>query len=1162
MCVAVLAVLTAVRPALAQLEVDDLTATPNGPSQIDLSWTQPSEAGVPLHGYEIEVSPSGAEGTWRTAVRNTGGTTYSHTGLTPETTRHYRISAFWYNDQRLTEITSNVASATTTAAATFAPNAPTNLTARANGPTQMDLSWTTPPGAVAAGVTGYKIEISPSGSHDAWTTRVTDTGSTATTYSHTGLTPRTTWHYRVSAVNASSAGSPSNVANATTTHRTATGAVRVEELARALKISWDAAQGSRVDGYCLEWRVGRINYEFYGCHPRDVIPPARRTYTITGLTPGTEYGVRVTGVGYVSSPDWPQVFGTPIDGKVSGMTAAATSGTSLRIGWIAVPGATGYTVQWRSVTGQNPDQNWSTQRQATATGNSHTITGLTSGTRYVVRVQAQLAGGATSPWSDNIFGTPPTDPALQAVTNLSVETVSATSFTAKWSAVSGADSYTVQWNNWRAGQRWDEAGQSASVSSTSHTFTVAASSKTWTWRVRVRPETSGGLAGPWAFAGAEQTALTGPTGLTATAKSSGEVDLAWTAPSVPNRTVSKYIVQWRTASNDDGGKIITDAAAEEAAVTGLRPDTTYRFYVKAEFTSTQESADATASATTHAVGGPPGKPTGLTARATSDTWIALTWKPATGQGVTSYAIETSPNGTDSWTSVNRDTGTTVPSYDHGGLEPETTYHYRVLARNSRGTSGWSDTASATTDEEAEGDSGPDSNRSPAFERAPTAQAATEGTAFSYTVPAATDYENDPIVYTAALSDGSALPEWLSFNAATLTFSGTPGANDAPAALDIEVTATDDRDPPLSRSATFTLTVEAAGVTGAVDPTPPTADAGADLEGKRGGAVTLSGSGTLNAQGSQDAPTYSWRIVGASHAELLAGTSWLSNATQATATYNVPRRKDMTDRKALDNGQSIDFQLTVTDGDGESATDTVTMTIEGSTWKVVHLSVADAEAQEDSGSIKFAVSLSAAARDPVLVEYATSDGTAVAGTDYTAASGTLTFQPGETQKTVTVPVLDDAHDEGTETFTLTLSNPTPAEWAKLADGAATGSIKNADPLMNAWLARFGRSVASQTVLAVSERLAMPAGAGSHVTLGGQRIWHDAAEGRKPDDGSGTQSAGFAGNGVLSGTAGWGSAEHLAGRDDGPDWLSGTADAFRSMAGREFLLGSHYEDSMRF
>ena len=100
-----------------------------------------------------------------------------------------------------------------------------------------------------------------------------------------------------------------------------------------------------------------------------------------------------------------------------------------------------------------------------------------------------------------------------------------------------------------------------------------------------------------------------------------------------------------------------------------------------------------------------------------------------------------------------------------------------------------------------------------------------------------------------------------------------------------------------------------------------------------------------------------------------------------------------------------------------------------------LSVADAQTQEgQDATLDFAVTLSPAASDTVTVTWATADGTATAGADYTAADGTLTFAAGETAMTVTVTVLDDAVDEGEETLTLTLSD---ASGAVLADADATG-----------------------------------------------------------------------------------------------------------------------------
>ena len=104
-----------------------------------------------------------------------------------------------------------------------------------------------------------------------------------------------------------------------------------------------------------------------------------------------------------------------------------------------------------------------------------------------------------------------------------------------------------------------------------------------------------------------------------------------------------------------------------------------------------------------------------------------------------------------------------------------------------------------------------------------------------------------------------------------------------------------------------------------------------------------------------------------------------------------------------------------------------------------LSVADAEATEEGdGTMAFVVTLDPAARDTVTVDYATSDGSATAGEDYTATSGTLSFAAGETGKTVSVPIGDDNENEGDETFTVTLSN---ASGAALGTASATGTIEN-------------------------------------------------------------------------------------------------------------------------
>ncbi|HUO08217.1 MAG TPA: choice-of-anchor R domain-containing protein [Phycisphaerae bacterium] len=106
-----------------------------------------------------------------------------------------------------------------------------------------------------------------------------------------------------------------------------------------------------------------------------------------------------------------------------------------------------------------------------------------------------------------------------------------------------------------------------------------------------------------------------------------------------------------------------------------------------------------------------------------------------------------------------------------------------------------------------------------------------------------------------------------------------------------------------------------------------------------------------------------------------------------------------------------------------------------------LGVSDASATNmdyTNSTMTFTVTLSSAATSSVMVNYATADGTAVAGTDYTAANGTLTFAPGETSKTVDVTVLGSYAISLNKTLSLTLTSPTNAT---IAAATGVGTIVN-------------------------------------------------------------------------------------------------------------------------
>jgi probable HAF family extracellular repeat protein len=103
-------------------------------------------------------------------------------------------------------------------------------------------------------------------------------------------------------------------------------------------------------------------------------------------------------------------------------------------------------------------------------------------------------------------------------------------------------------------------------------------------------------------------------------------------------------------------------------------------------------------------------------------------------------------------------------------------------------------------------------------------------------------------------------------------------------------------------------------------------------------------------------------------------------------------------------------------------------------------VSKLEGRSGTTSFSFTVQLSAAATSAVSVNFATANGTAVAGSDYIATSGTLVFNAGQTSRLVTVNVRGDRTREADETFTVNLSGATGAT---VADGSGAGVIRNDD-----------------------------------------------------------------------------------------------------------------------
>ncbi len=144
--------------------------------------------------------------------------------------------------------------------------------------------------------------------------------------------------------------------------------------------------------------------------------------------------------------------------------------------------------------------------------------------------------------------------------------------------------------------------------------------------------------------------------------------------------------------------------------------------------------------------------------------------------------------------------------------------------------------------------------------------------------------------------------------------------------------------------------------------------------------------------------------------------------------------------ALPVGQAI---VTATATDPAGNTSEFSQCVSAAGVALPTLSVNNVSANEGNAgttAFTFTVTLSAASASTVTVNYATADGTATAGSDYTATSGTLTFNPGVLTQPITVNVSGDTTVEANETFFVNLSTPVNAT---IATGQGTGTILNDD-----------------------------------------------------------------------------------------------------------------------
>ncbi|MGI0088647.1 MAG: fibronectin type III domain-containing protein [Nitrosotalea sp.] len=391
----------------------------------------------------------------------------------------------------------------------------------------------------------------------------------------------------------------------------------------------------------------------------------------------------------------------------TGLTATAVSSSQINLSWNAPTdnggsAITGYKIERSNDTGTT----WSTIVANTAsTSTTYSDSGLSASTTYTYRVSAINSVGTSSP-SNTASATTFTVP--QPPTGLTATAASSSQINLSWTASNNGGSaitgYKIERSN-DTGTTWSTVQSNTGTAGTTYSDTGLTASTAYTYRVSAINSVGTSLPSSTASATTQgaATAPQPPTGLTATAASSSQINLSWTTPANNGgSSVTGYEIErargnlsFGSFSNSTDTLFFSRGNTTSFSDTGLAPSTAYNYTVFAKNSVGASKPSNTASATTFTV---PQPPTGLTATAASSSQINLSWTASNngGSAITGYMIERSNDTGATWSTVQSNTGTAGTTYSDTGLLQNTTYTYRVSAINSVGTSLPSSTASATT----------------------------------------------------------------------------------------------------------------------------------------------------------------------------------------------------------------------------------------------------------------------------------------------------------------------------------------------------------------------------------------------------------------------------------------------------------------------------------
>ena len=706
----------------------------SGDESLSVSWTAPANNGSSITDYDVRYcdNSTGCDAASEWTALNDTGDNATDTGTTDTISSLTNGTAYQVQVRAGNSVGDSAWSASATEYPSTAPDAPAAPTLTVQHQA-LGVSWTAPSGNGGSAITDYDVRYCTNSTGcDAaseWTEWQSGNTSTTRSATITGLTNGTAYQVQVRAGNRSGDSSWSASATATPAKVPATpSAPTLTAQHQGLGVSWTAPadNGSSISDYDVQYRACTATDKTCATNPDWADTWTSHSHsgtgtaaTITGLTNGTAYQVQVratNGVGdsawSASADEYPSTTpGTP------GTPTLTVADRGLGVSWTAPSSnggsaITGYKMG-RCSASCDTASNW-TVTATTGTGTTASLTGLTNGTAYQVRVAATNRSGDSS-WSSSATATPAKAPSRPSAPSLAVWNAELrVSWTAPADNGEAITDYDVRYcknsTGCDADDEWTE--WNANDDSTTTSATITGLTNDTAYRVQVRA-TNGIGDSAWSSSATATPTAQKPAAPAAPTLSYGNqsVSASWSAPEDNGDDINDYDVRYRACTNTNDLTCATNptwagtwsshahtGTGTSATITGLTNGTAYQVQVRAGNSKGKSGWSPSAAKTPSAKPGTPSAPTLTVKHESLD--VSWTAPAANGSAITDYDMRycTNSTGCDAageWTEWNANDTSTSTSATITNLTNGTAYQVQVRATNGEGDSAWSSSATAT-----------------------------------------------------------------------------------------------------------------------------------------------------------------------------------------------------------------------------------------------------------------------------------------------------------------------------------------------------------------------------------------------------------------------------------------------------------------------------------